>query len=224
MNAHRKAIQGARKVYALSQTAVAGDERGVHAARSIKPCHWWGEQQGPHTLRPISMVQRIKLPFTDKRHSGLLLVTLALQQVLAEWEMAPLRLNHRSTHPISALGLSVAPAPRFLTLTDTNRQTVAETCCKRWEEEIHTTAGLRTFWVHVSHEGNLEFRFNDRRVGILFWRKVLSVELSKQWFDAREGLEQKKVDKLKPLVGSDMETAQSTVTFVLSWIVRHILA
>lgn len=28
MDAHRKAIQEARKVYALSQTPVAGDERG----------------------------------------------------------------------------------------------------------------------------------------------------------------------------------------------------
>lgn len=28
MNAHQKAIQEAHKVYALSQTAVAGDERG----------------------------------------------------------------------------------------------------------------------------------------------------------------------------------------------------
>lgn len=66
-----------------------------------KTRHWWRKQQGPHTLRPISMVQHIKFSFTDKRHSALLLVTLVLQQVVSEWEMASLRLNHHSTYLLS---------------------------------------------------------------------------------------------------------------------------
>lgn len=62
-----------------------------------KARHWWRKQWGPHTLRPISMVQHIKLSFTDKRHSALLLVTLVLQQVVEEWKMASLCLNDHST-------------------------------------------------------------------------------------------------------------------------------
>lgn len=61
------------------------------------------KQLGPHTLRPISMVQHIKLSFTDKRYSALLLVTLVLQQVVAEWEIASLCLNPHSTYLLSTL-------------------------------------------------------------------------------------------------------------------------
>lgn len=58
-----------------------------------EPRHWWRKQQGPHTPRPISMVQHIKLSFTDKRHSAPLLVTPETQQVVAEWGMATLCVN-----------------------------------------------------------------------------------------------------------------------------------
>lgn len=40
-----------------------------------------------------------------------------------------------------------------------------------------------------------------------FEEKSLLVELLKQLFNAREGLEQMNVDKLKPAVDFDMETA-----------------
>lgn len=134
-NAHQRAFQEACQVYTLSQTPVAGDERGAHAARSIKPRHWWGEQQGLHTLRPISMVQRIKLPFTDKRHSAPLFVTLALQQVLAEWEMAPLHLNHCSTHLMSSSARKVAPGPR---ISMRNKKQLAKLYTKLYEKVTKT--------------------------------------------------------------------------------------
>lgn len=86
---------------------------GSCGAACDKPRHWWRKQQGPHTLRPISMVQHIKLSFTVKRHSALLLFTLVLQQVLAEWEMASLCLNHRSTYLLSALSFSVARSLKY---------------------------------------------------------------------------------------------------------------
>lgn len=77
------------------------DNECAHVEPSVKPRHWWREQQGTQKLRPISMVQHIKLPFTEKRHSGLLLVTPVLQQVLAGWAMASLCPNHLSTDLIS---------------------------------------------------------------------------------------------------------------------------
>lgn len=77
------------------------DNERAHVEPSVKPRRWWREQQGTQKLRPISMVQRIKLPFTEKRHSGLLLVTPVLQQVLAGWEMASLCPNRLSTDLIS---------------------------------------------------------------------------------------------------------------------------
>lgn len=76
------------------------DTERLHAEPSLKPRRWWKEQQGMQKSRPISMVQHIKLPFTEKRHSGPLLVTPVLQEGLAGWEMAPLSPNHLSTNLI----------------------------------------------------------------------------------------------------------------------------
>lgn len=77
------------------------DTERLHAEPPVKPRRWWEEQQGTQKPRPISMVQHIKLPFTEKRHLGLLLATPALQEGLAGWEMAPLSPNHLSTNLIS---------------------------------------------------------------------------------------------------------------------------
>lgn len=111
MNVHQKAIQEAViKVSGLCSFRLLSVRMRVGSCSAVcdKPRHWWRKQRGPHTLRPISMVQHIKLSFSDKTHSGLLLVRLVLQQVVAEWEMASLCLNHRSTYLLSTWSCSVA--------------------------------------------------------------------------------------------------------------------
>lgn len=98
MNVHQTAIQeSVIRVSGLCSFRLLKMRVGSCGAVCDKARHWWRKQRGPHTLRPISMVQHIKLSFTDKRHSALLLVTLVLQQVVTEWEMASLCLNHCST-------------------------------------------------------------------------------------------------------------------------------
>lgn len=112
MNVHRKAIrEAAIKVSGLCSFTLLFLKMRVDSRGAVcdKARHWWRKQQGPHTLRPISMVQHIKLSFTDKRHSAPLLVTLVLQQVVAEWEMASLCLNHCSTYLLSTLSFLVKP-------------------------------------------------------------------------------------------------------------------
>lgn len=99
---------GSRRLFLKSQVYALSDfwhwlQEWVQAVSPVKLRHWWSEQQGTHTPRPISMVRHIKLPFTDKRRSGLLVVTPVLQQALAEWEMAPLCSNHLSTKLITVL-------------------------------------------------------------------------------------------------------------------------
>lgn len=162
MNVQQKAIQEAvRKVSGLCSFRLLSPKMRVGSRGAIcdKPRHWWRKQQGPHTLRPISMVQRIKLSFTDKRHSALLLVTLLLQQVLAEWEMASLCLNHRSTYLLSTLSFSLAWGLKYEMQEghNTSQNSRWNTCHNKQEGTLCSWALWLyfLFFLHVSHPGNV---------------------------------------------------------------------
>lgn len=138
MNEHQQATEEAvLKVSGFCSFTILSVKMraGSCSAACDKPRHWWEKQQGPHTLRPISMVQHIKLSFTDKRHSGLLLVTLVLQQGVAGWEMASLCLNHCSTNLLSTLSLSLA-----LNLKCTKDKTPPKLVLNQFQETPQETA------------------------------------------------------------------------------------
>lgn len=141
MNVHQKAIQETViKLSGLCSFRLLSLKMRVGSCGAVcdKARHWWRKQQGPHTLRPISMVQHIKLSFTDKRHSGLLLVTLVLQQVVAGWEMASLCLNHCSTYLPSTLSFSLASSLNNLTQKGHNisQNSYSNTCNNQQESVV----------------------------------------------------------------------------------------
>lgn len=125
---------------------------GSCGAVSDKARHWWRKQRGPHTVRPISMVQHIKFSFTDKRHSVLLLVTLVLQQVVAEWEMAPLCLNHCSTYLFSSLNFSVAWNLKYQMQIETSATDTLKSPAGIYSTLLSTVIVVLS---HVSHPGNI---------------------------------------------------------------------